>query len=68
LDASLGSNPSFLWRSLLSSRDVVKKGLQWNNDNGSITGPLWSGTKSRLFSVKSAYEMLERDKKGSVDG
>ena len=68
LEASLGSNPSFLWRSLLLGRDVVKKGLQWNNVNGSITRPLWSGTKSGLFSIKSAYEMLERDKRESLMG
>ena len=68
LEAPLRSNPSFLWRSLLSGRDVIKKGLQWNNDNGSIARPLWSGTKSGLFSVKSTYEMLERDKRGSITG
>jgi hypothetical protein len=67
-EASLGSNPSFLWRSLLSGRDVIKKGLRWSNHNGSLIRPLWIETKSGLFTVKSAYEMLERDRRQSVTG
>ena len=68
LEASLGSNPSFLWRSLLSGRDVIKKGLRWSNHNGSLARPLWIETKSGLFTVKSAYEMLERGRRQSDIG
>lgn len=35
LDAQLGHNPSFVWRSIHASWVVVKEGLQWriSNDN-----------------------------------
>lgn len=34
LDAQLGHNPSFVWRSIHASWVVVKEGLQWRIGNG----------------------------------
>ena len=32
--AKLGSNPSFIWRNILASRDLLRKGMQWSIGNG----------------------------------
>ncbi|XP_073015297.1 uncharacterized mitochondrial protein AtMg00310-like [Primulina eburnea] len=34
LDASLGHNPSFIWRSLWSSRIIIKRGVRWRIGKG----------------------------------
>lgn len=34
MTATLGSNPSYVWRSLHWSRDLIKKGLCWRVGNG----------------------------------
>jgi hypothetical protein len=34
LKAKLGSNPSYIWRSILASRDLLRKGLRWQIGNG----------------------------------
>ncbi len=68
LDAPLGSNPSFLWRSILSSREVLTKGLSWHHRDGQLTRPIWSETKSGIFTVKSAYEMMEKECSRSTIG
>lgn len=36
LDANLGSNPSFVWRSLLQAWDVIFEGLTWKVGSGSL--------------------------------
>ena len=34
LEAELGKNPSFTWRSLVAARGVLHRGLRWNIGNG----------------------------------
>lgn len=34
MTAALGSNPSYVWRSLIWSHDLLKKGLYWRVGNG----------------------------------
>ena len=38
LEAPLGNNPSFVWISLLSARDVITKGSRWRVGDGSLIG------------------------------
>ena len=38
LMVELGSNPSFMWRSLLATRDVVREGSTWQIGDGSRIG------------------------------
>ncbi len=55
LDAKLGSAPSFLWRSFLSGRELLLKGIRWTYKPGSIPQLRWSETQSGKFTVRSAY-------------
>jgi hypothetical protein len=34
LKAKLGSNPSFIWRSILATRYIIQQGVQWKVGNG----------------------------------
>ena len=34
IEAGLGNNPSYAWRSIMAAHDVVWKGLQWQVGNG----------------------------------
>lgn len=37
LDAKLGNNPSFIWRSLLATQDLIRKGTRWRIGTGEKT-------------------------------
>ncbi|KAM6586543.1 hypothetical protein CsatA_009148 [Cannabis sativa] len=44
LTAQLGSNPSFVWRSILEAQDLVRRGIRWCVGNGqsiSVLGEPW---------------------------
>ena len=36
--ANVGSNPSFVWRSLLTARDIIFRGSKWRVGNGRTIG------------------------------
>ena len=38
MTAQLGSNPSFVWRSLLAARDIIFNGSKWQVGNGKTVG------------------------------
>jgi hypothetical protein len=60
LDASLGKKPSFAWRSIQSSSDLVKEGLVWRVGNGKnirIWKDRWLYTPS-TFRVQSVPRLL----------
>lgn len=44
MEAELGSNPSYVWRSLLKARDIILAGSKWKVGSGaqiSIFGHQW---------------------------
>jgi hypothetical protein len=68
LDAKLGSAPSFLWRSFLSGRELLLKGIRWTYKPGSIPQLRWSETQSGQFTVNQpiSYWRRPRGKKTEV--
>ena len=38
MEAHLGSNPSYVWRSLLSARELIREGFVWKIGDGSSVG------------------------------
>ena len=62
MDAKLGSNPSFVWRSILWGRQLVHEGLRWRVGNGrkiSVFGRNWM-KKGELYNPTS-IAMLSND-------
>lgn len=53
LDAPLGKNPSFAWRSIQSSIDLVREGLIWRIGNGK-KARIW---EDRWFPSPSTYKV-----------
>lgn len=48
LQAGLGHNPSYLWRSILAAKGVVEEGIGWRIGNGRLVNILadrWVGTE-----------------------
>jgi hypothetical protein len=57
LGASLGSRPSYAWRSIFSTRDLLKQGLVWRVGNGesiNIWGDRWLPTPI-TYTVQSPH-------------
>lgn len=62
LEAQVGHKPSFAWRSIIGTRDLVKEGLVWRIGNGEsahIWGDKWLPTPS-TYSVQSPPKILDR--------
>ena len=38
IDAELGSNPSYVWRSLLAAREIIWEGSKWKVGDGNTIG------------------------------
>ena len=38
MDANVGNNPSFVWRSLLQARDIITEGGAWKIGDGETVG------------------------------
>ncbi|XP_059439185.1 uncharacterized protein LOC132171798 [Corylus avellana] len=52
LDASMGSKPSYVWRSILSSKELLKEGLMWRIGDGDIAriwGERWLSNPNRIL-------------------
>ncbi|OMO90460.1 putative ribonuclease H protein [Corchorus capsularis] len=52
MQATLGSNPSFVWRSLLAGREVIRQGSRWRIGNGHSVD-IW---RDRLVPKPSTYQ------------
>jgi hypothetical protein len=65
LEAKIGSKPSFAWRSILGSCNLVKEGLFWKIGNGEKTriwGDKWV-PRQTTFSIQSGPKSLNPDAK-----
>ena len=52
LDASLGHNPSFIWRSVFSAKDIISDGLRkriGNGENTSVSSDPWLPDEANPF-------------------
>jgi len=62
LDAKLGHNPSFVWRSILSAKVVVRQGAGWKIGTGfniSIISEPWIGSGSSIPSIGDVMLALQ---------
>ncbi|XP_074323048.1 uncharacterized protein LOC141659993 [Apium graveolens] len=65
MNASLGPNPSYLWRSLLQTQDVLKQGMKKKIGNGLSTMAWkvpWLSDLEDGFIETEAYEQLQHAK------
>jgi hypothetical protein len=63
IKAQLGNKPSFVWKSILSSRELIQDGLSWRIGDGSsvhIWGDKWMPTPS-TYCVQSPPKVLAQD-------
>lgn len=68
LNASLGNNPSFIWRSIWAAKDLVKSGVRWSVGAGrsiDILHQPWLMDDSNPY-VKSTMQVLEDNKVESL--
>ena len=63
MDAEVGSNPSYVWRSLLAARDVIFEGSKWEVGDGSrieVSTHKWISHKP-LFLVEIQPNLFVKD-------
>lgn len=59
LNASLGHNPLYVWRSLIWGRDLLKIGFRWRVGSGSSIRASWiSGFWGQSHSSLSQFQLL----------
>ncbi|CAL1358453.1 unnamed protein product [Linum trigynum] len=73
LDTGEGYNPSYVWRSVLASKDILREGLRWRVENGhkiDIWQDRWipsslsykiESSVSQFTPTTSVYELLDLD-------
>ena len=68
LEAELGHNPSFVWRSLLAARDIIHAGSRWTIGNGrsiSVASSSWLPHSPGFLSTSSqgmkVAELIDND-------
>ena len=76
LEAKLGANPSYAWRSILGACDILKEGLFCrigNGENTKILGDKWvpipttyaiQSTPREIDSEAKVVELIDRDRLG----
>ncbi|KAL0427354.1 UNVERIFIED_CONTAM: hypothetical protein Slati_2910200 [Sesamum latifolium] len=57
-ESRLGSSPSYTWRSVWGTRDVLASGLPWKD--GERDSLVWHFERQGRFSVRSAYRVASR--------
>jgi hypothetical protein len=63
LGASLGRRPSFAWRSIMSSKDLIQEGMKWRIGNGNLVkiwGDKWLPTPT-TYKVQSPITILPEE-------
>lgn len=60
IEANLGSQPSFAWRSILSTQEVVKKGVRWQVGDGEQI-QVW---KDKWLHSPSTYKVVTVERTG----
>jgi len=63
LEAPLGTRPSFIWRSILSARELLKQGLEWRIGDGKsikVWGDKWLPTPI-TYEVQSPIRILDKE-------
>ena len=65
LDASLGSKPSYVWRSILSTKYLLKEGLIWRIGDGEkarIWGERWISNPKRILTQSNQNHLFTEAK------
>ena len=63
VEASLGNNPSYSWRSIMAAQNLVREGIRWRVGNGNnirIWGDKWLPSSS-TYRVASPRQFLHQD-------
>ena len=65
IEASLGKNPFYSWRSIMSAQNLVRKGVQWRVGNESniriqVTNGYLHPPRTKLFHPSSFYTQIQR--------
>ena len=62
MEAKLGSNPSYIWRSILAAQNMIRSGARWrigNESNVRIWGDPWLSDALNPYVESPLYSDLE---------